>query len=115
MTAGDLSQRVAIYRKVTTDDGQGGRSTAPEAVATGVPACVKPWETQQDETRQVGAVMMHRRFRVWVRYRAGITAAMWLSWRPFRETTAVVLEIVAVSPVPSRDFLQIDCVERTAA
>lgn len=111
LSIGDLRDRVVIQQSTETTPADGARAVSWSALAT-VWAQVQPWEGQTDESMRAAAVTPTARYKVVIRYRPDVTAAMRLLWRPFRTTSNRVLEIQAVSLI-GRQWLRLDCIEGT--
>ncbi len=115
--AGDLRDRVTVLKRSTSSDGQGGRSTSWVDLVTGsvtsltrFAARVMPMRAA--ERLQAAAIGATLGYVVTLRYRADITPAMRISWRPYLATTAKTLEVHGVRPVDGeRAFLELDCAE----
>lgn len=76
---GPLRERVEIQRKTTASDGQGGR-TATWGVLETVAADLQ-LDGAAAEPLQAGAVTATARYRIRIRHRTDVTAAMRLRWR----------------------------------
>lgn len=110
MNIGAMQERVTIQRKTETNPTGGERVVTWATLAT-VWASVVPLTTQ-DEALRASAVTPTATYRVEMRYRVDLTTADRISWRPFRSTTARVLEISGIG-LAGRDLLRLDCVEAT--
>ena len=75
-----LSERVAIERPVSTDDGYGGKTIIWETLAT-VFADVKPVYNAINERLVAEQVNANAGYRIIIRARIDITAAMRLIWK----------------------------------
>lgn len=102
---GQLSDRVTIQQPTFT----AGVPAWP-TLAT-VYAAVEPWATQRDEAIAGEAPKGENRYRVTMWYRADVTPTMRLQWTPFLASTAKTLDISAVSLLPDRLYMRLDCVE----
>ena len=116
MTTGDLRERIYIQRRSTTADAQGGRAVAWLDLVTGtttgrtLAASVEPMAA--GERVAAAAIGSHQKYTAVIRYRADVTPAMRISWRPFRHTTAKTLEIHTVQFYEGqRVFLTLACSE----
>jgi SPP1 family predicted phage head-tail adaptor len=111
-----LPDRIAILKRSTTADGQGGRTTTWVDLVTGtatrtrLSAEVTPLTV--GERIQAAAIGSAVTYRVEQRYRADVTAKMRVEWTPFKATTAKTFEIHGVTPKDGRrQYLLLECSE----
>ena len=110
MTAAQLTERITIHRKTTTDDGQGGRASGWVAGSLRLWAAIVA--LSMTEQLQAAAIQSRVTYRVTVRYRADLTPTMRLSWIPYQATVAKTLEIHGVQPLEGgREWTTLDCGE----
>lgn len=110
MHAGNLSDRVTLRVKSSTTDSQGGRveTWADLPTSPRVWAQVRP--TSASERVQAGALTATVGYQVVMRYRADVTPQMRLTWRPYRASADVTLEVHGVAALDGgREFLALDC------
>ena len=110
MHAGELRDRITLLTKTSSTDAQGGLlvTWAPLTTAATVWASVRPAtaaERVQDTT--VSAAVA---YQVSIRYRSDVTPTMRCTWRPYRATADVTLEVHGVTPLDGdREFLVLAC------
>lgn len=110
MDAGDLRDRVTLLKPSTTTDTQGGHTVtwAQLATAPRMWAMVRP--TGASERVQATALTATVGYQVVIRYRADVTPQMRLTWRPYRSTADLTLEVHGVTALDGgREFLALDC------
>ena len=100
---GNMRERVAIQQKTSSTDSQGGRSVTWGILET-VAAAIEP-EGATTEQIQAGAITATGRYRVRLRHRTDVTAAMRLRWR------TRILQILSVVSDERRRFLLLQCAE----
>lgn len=110
MTTGDLRDRITLLSKVNSTDGHGGWSEvwAPLTTTPGMWANVTP--SGASERVQPEVLTATTSYEVVIRYRADVTPLMRLTWRPYRASADVTLEIHGVTPLDGgRAYLVLAC------
>lgn len=109
VSIGQLSERLTIQQKTTTDDGQGGRAKSWATLATVWGSVVPVSMGEKLQAAAIGAVLA---YKVTLRYRADVTPQMRVLWTPFLSQTTKTLEIHGVQPMDGeRSRLSLDCSE----
>lgn len=110
MDAGQLRDRVTLLEKTSTTDSQGGRVDTWVEVSTAPRMWAQVRATGASERVQASALTTTVSYQVVLRYRADVSPQMRLTWRPYRATSALTLEVHGVAPLDGgREFLALDC------
>lgn len=110
---GALTERLTIVAPTITTDTQGGRSVTWAAISGTPYVWAKVEALSGDERLQATAITALVSYRVTMPYRADLTPAMRLSWRPYRASAARTLQILGAPRAvdAQRAYIQVDCGE----
>jgi SPP1 family predicted phage head-tail adaptor len=115
--AGDLRDRVAVLKRSTSADGQGGRTTTWVDLVTDSATSLTRFSAKVAPMRaaerlQAAAIGSTLSYVVTLRYRGDVTPAMRIVWTPYKATTAKTLEVHGVHALDGeRAFLTVECAE----
>jgi SPP1 family predicted phage head-tail adaptor len=103
VNAGELTERLKVYRAVQTRNDTGETTLSPSLVDT-VWGAVRPMTAR--ESMQYGQQVGVTFYKATIRIAAWLTYDMWIDYRGRK------LEIAAIGEFERRLYMEVDCVQR---